>query len=199
MRYPLKLFTITLAVLVSACSAATPLSAPAGVPAIAAPSNAAPTIPPVPPLLPTLVDVPTLVPTPAASTLGPTPPALATTAPPIQAAPSVTPGGGLTLSETDKGRVVNVRAGDQITVVLHSTYWDFKNVTAPNVLQQVGDVNYAPDMQGSIPGSGAGTVTVVYKAVAPGRADIAASRTTCGEALRCTPDQMAWQVTIVVQ
>jgi hypothetical protein len=45
---------------------------------------------------------------------------------------------------------------------------------------------------------GCGTVTAVFRAVAPGSATITASRTTCGEALLCTGSAGAYEVTIVV-
>lgn len=101
------------------------------------------------------------------------------------------------VSEADRGRSVNVHAGDRVQVVLHSTYWQVAGSSDPAVLRETGTTAVSPQ-PGCIPGGGCGTVTVVFDAVAPGRADLDASRTACGEALRCTGDAGSYRVTIVV-
>ena len=101
----------------------------------------------------------------------------------------------VTLSETDNGNTVTVKTGDRIQVVLHSTYWEFAT-SSSDVLKPVSDPIYAPDLAGHIPGSGAGTVFVEYTVQKSGTTIISASRTSCGEALRCTGDQGNFSVTI---
>jgi hypothetical protein len=53
-------------------------------------------------------------------------------------------------------------------------------------------------MQGCVRGQGCGTVSVRYRAVAPGRAIVSAERTTCGEARLCLPAERTYQVTIEI-
>lgn len=99
------------------------------------------------------------------------------------------------LSESDKNTTVTLKTGDRIWVVLNSTYWEFSPPSS-NVLMQVAEPVYAPDLKGHIPGSGAGTVTVEYLVANAGTALISASRTSCGEALLCTGDQGSYAVTV---
>jgi hypothetical protein len=61
-----------------------------------------------------------------------------------------------------------------------------------------GPTTSAAAMGTCVPGGGCGTVTAAFRALAPGRATITASRTTCGEAMRCTGTDGAWEVTVVV-
>ena len=101
------------------------------------------------------------------------------------------------LSEIDNGHAVRVRAGATLRVVLHSTYWTFAGNTAPSVVKVSGSPTYS-SRPGGVPGSGNGTVTETLRALAPGRARVSASRTSCGEALRCSPGRGAYSVVIVV-
>jgi hypothetical protein len=103
------------------------------------------------------------------------------------------------LSEGANQTTVTVARGSTITVVLHSTYWTIDPPGGP-VLVAAGPQTYAPG-QGcgaTVPGSGCGAVTLVVRAAAAGTAVITANRTSCGEALRCTPDQSTWRVTVRV-
>jgi hypothetical protein len=100
------------------------------------------------------------------------------------------------VTETDNGRTLTVVSGTQLVVTLHSTYWSFG--TAPNsaVLNEVGQPVASP---GSCPpGVGCGQVTATFTAVGPGRADVTASRSSCGEALSCTGGSGSFRVSIVV-
>ena len=56
----------------------------------------------------------------------------------------------------------------------------------------------SPQLKGCVPGEGCGTVTALYDAVAPGRADVNAKRTSCGEAMSCTGNLGFYRVTVVV-
>lgn len=102
---------------------------------------------------------------------------------------------GVTLSESDNGRTVTVATGETVRITLHSTYWTFAPSNATNVLELVGQPRFAPAAT-TVPGTGAGTVEVDYRVVQAGKATVAASRTTCGEALACTPEQRSFMVTI---
>jgi hypothetical protein len=122
-----------------------------------------------------------------------------TTTPPSThpSTPTSVSGGSLELTDSDKGRTISVRTGAKITVVLQSTYWQFSGSSNPSVLTQQGGTVYAP-APGCVPGQGCGTATAQFVSAAVGQAQISASRTSCGEALRCTPDEGSYTVTIVV-
>ena len=102
----------------------------------------------------------------------------------------------VSLDEHDNGRTVHVAVGDEVIVTLHSTYWAFSPVAAAGVLHATG----APaQSRGQCPpGVGCGTVTVHFTAVGAGTAEVDADRTSCGEALACTPGQGTFGVTIDV-
>jgi hypothetical protein len=135
-------------------------------------------------------------------------PAVTTTAPPSTVAPVTTTAAPVTaapapttvsLSDQDSGRTVEVANGGTVTVVLHSTYWSFDPPSNGSVLQVSSAPTVAPAPPGQcVPGAGCGTVTVRYRAVGHGSAVIAANRTSCGEAMRCSPAQGTYRVTVVV-
>ena len=120
----------------------------------------------------------------------------------VVASPAATasppPSSSVTVSEADNGRTISVRRADRVTAVLHSTYWTFGKPSDEGVLLAEGDAVTRPQVQGCVPGQGCGTVTVRYLAVGAGRSVIGATRSTCGEALRCAPNQGSWRVTVVV-
>jgi hypothetical protein len=103
------------------------------------------------------------------------------------------------LDETDKGHTVRVAPGERITVVLHSTYWRFAPLPSTDVLSMDGEPVVAAAPPGTcVPGGGCGTVTAGYFARGVGSTALTASRTSCGEALGCSPDQASFSVTLVV-
>lgn len=123
-------------------------------------------------------------------------------------APSTSPGlpaqtaspAGSPVTESDNGRSVVVRVGSDVKLVLHNTYWQISKSSDPAVLALVA----GPDYSGAgpiscIPGTGCGTVTAVFRAIAPGQATVTASRTSCGEVLACTGSAGAYRVTFVVE
>jgi hypothetical protein len=105
-----------------------------------------------------------------------------------------------TVTEAENGKTVTVTPGSTVTLVLSNTYWQVQGSSDAKVLAPVADPTVsAPPMGGAcVPGSGCGTVTVVFHAVAAGHASILASRTTCGEAMMCQGSAGAFEVTIVV-
>lgn len=109
----------------------------------------------------------------------------------------------VTLTEADNGKAVSLHPGQRLQVILHSTYWTFDAGTDTSVLARQGDTQYHPGTRGkggcpSFPGSGCGTAVQTYQADSAGTSTITASRTTCGEALLCTPDQGTWSVDVTV-
>jgi hypothetical protein len=103
------------------------------------------------------------------------------------------------LSDGANQTTITVARDSTITVVLHSTYWTIDPPGGP-VLVATGPQSYAPGLGcgPTVPGSGCGTVMLVARAAAAGTAVLTANRTSCGEALRCAPDQSTWKVTVRV-
>jgi hypothetical protein len=94
---------------------------------------------------------------------------------------------------------VTLRTGGTLSVVLHSTYWQYDPPSDPSVLRSQADPTYSPDPPGScVPGGGCGTLTAGFRALRPGRAVITAHRTSCGEAMACVGDAGRFSVTVVV-
>ena len=142
----------------------------------------------------------TSAPTPPV-TSAPTPPVISVSAAPVvstTATPAPSASNPL-VTEADNGRTLMVPVGSELTLELGSTYWQVGDSSDPAVLELVsGPAVSAAGMGACVPGGGCGTVTAVYRALAPGRAVIAARRTTCGEALTCTGTAGAYEVTVVV-
>ncbi len=107
------------------------------------------------------------------------------------------------LNEASNGKVVTVHATDHLTLTLHSTYWTIAPLPKQKVITQVGPTVTAPRLpasaNGCVPGQGCGTVTAHFLATGVGQIRLSASRTSCGEALRCTPRQSHWTVVIRVR
>lgn len=99
------------------------------------------------------------------------------------------------VDERDSGATVDLHVGDVLVVTLHSTYWQLAALGATTALRPQG----APETVRAttcarIPGSGCGSVTVRYTAVARGSVTLTAHRDSCGEALRCASGQGDWKV-----
>ena len=117
-----------------------------------------------------------------------------------QAAPAAAPSGELDISETAKGETLTVEVGATIRLILHNTYWNIEQGNPAAVLALAAAPVYsAAGAVACIPGTGCGTVTATFRALATGRAVISASRTSCGEALACTGGNGAFEVTVIVR
>jgi hypothetical protein len=103
----------------------------------------------------------------------------------------------LVLTDAQNGRVVRAHVGDRLRVQLGSTYWRFDAPSGPQ-LRPAGRPSFAPGPS-CVPGGGCGYVAQVYDVVAAGTAQLSASRTTCGEVLRCRPDQRTFRITVIVR
>jgi len=109
---------------------------------------------------------------------------------------SSAPPAPVTLTDADNGRTVSVAPCAQLTVTLGSTYWTFAGSSNSAVLRQVGQPVASPGA--CPPGVGCGQVSASFVAVAPGRAEVTASRSSCGEALSCTGGSGTYRVSVVV-
>src|SRR5215471_19936726 len=98
------------------------------------------------------------------------------------------------------GKAVSARAGDRIELILSSSYWHVTGSSAPSVLRPDGPpvLGSRPSSCADIPGLGCIPVQANFTALTDGKAVITASRSACGEALRCKPDQTRFIVTVVV-
>jgi hypothetical protein len=97
------------------------------------------------------------------------------------------------------GTAVSLPHDGRLAVTLHSTYWQLAAPADASVLAVTSAPTARPDPAcRSIPGTGCGTVTAAYTGLAAGTTTLAAHRDTCGEALRCTPAQSDWLVTVHV-
>jgi hypothetical protein len=104
----------------------------------------------------------------------------------------------LTARDQDNGHAVSLQVGDQLLLVLASTYWKLDGSSDAAVLRQTVPPVVAPQSSGCVPGEGCGTVTARFDAIAAGRADVSAKRTSCGEALSCTGSLGFYRVTVIV-
>ena len=152
------------------------------------------------PATPTAAVPPTTVPlATAASTAFPSTPTVVATVRATEAPTTAVPASGnQEATEQDNGKSVSLRTGESLTVILHNTYWNLTGSSDPTVLLQIGSAITSPDIGKCLPGVGCGTVTATFKAVGPGKAEVTASRTSCGEALRCSPDQSTFDLIVVI-
>ena len=102
------------------------------------------------------------------------------------------------VSDLDNGHAVSLRTGERLEMVLASTYWQVEGSSDPSVLRQDAEPTVSPQIKGCVVGGGCGTVTALYDAVAPGRADVNAKRTSCGEAMSCAGNVGFYRVMVVV-
>ncbi|GAA2129926.1 hypothetical protein GCM10009760_01740 [Kitasatospora kazusensis] len=110
------------------------------------------------------------------------------------------PATAVTLDEQANNTTVTVKAGVTVRVDLHSTYWSAVTSSAPQLLEQTGRPTVVPSPTGPAcrVGSGCGTVSTDFLAHGAGSAQLTATRTTCGEALLCAPDQRTFTVTVQI-
>jgi hypothetical protein len=114
--------------------------------------------------------------------------------------PTPSPRAAVTIaaSDAENGRTMTVRVGDRVSVVLDSTYWSFAGSSNAGVMAPAGRPSVSPMPSGCVPGGGCGTVTATFLTIAPGSAQVSASRTTCGEALRCTGSAGSYRLIVEV-
>ncbi|MER7580226.1 hypothetical protein [Kitasatospora sp. NPDC097691] len=111
--------------------------------------------------------------------------------------PAVPSPAALTADEHADGATLKAAVGTTVTLALHSTYWSAATSSAPDVVAPTGTPTTAPSPS-CRPGGGCGTVTTTFTAHAPGTARLTATRTSCGEARECPPDQRTYEVTVEV-
>ena len=107
----------------------------------------------------------------------------------------------IVMRDDANGKAVSARAGDRIELILSSSYWHVTGSSAPSVLRQDGPpvLLSRPSSCPDIPGLGCIPVRADFTALTDGQAVITASRSACGEARRCMPDQTRFTVMVVVR
>ena len=107
------------------------------------------------------------------------------------------------LGDSDNKKTVTLKVNTGVTIALDSTFWlDAKTtnlkVTKAKAIKLIPFGPTAPEGC-QHPGTGCGTSTWVFKATRKGKASFTVSRDSCGEALRCTPDQSTYTVRFIVK
>ena len=99
------------------------------------------------------------------------------------------------------GKTVRVSVGDRLELILASDYWNVDPSSSPAVLRQDGETSdlARPSDCPTLPGLGCVPEQTSFTAMAPGTVVITASRTSCGEALACRPDQRHFRLTVIVR
>lgn len=110
-----------------------------------------------------------------------------------------------TLSEKNASKTVAVKLGSRVELTLHSMYWGLAVPAKKSSLTSKGQPIRKPIFPGpsapagcKIAGSGCGTQTWEFIATKVGITHLVASRTTCGEAMRCTGANGRFAVTVKV-
>jgi hypothetical protein len=144
---------------------------------------------------------PTAAGSPSPVAVPPSPPAVTTPGSPGGVPLHTPPTNGpraVVVSEQDNAHAVSLRVGDRLELVLSSTYWQVEGSSDSGVLRQTIQPTVSPEARGCVVGGGCGTVTALYQALAPGRADLNARRTSCGEAMSCAGNLGSYRVTVLV-
>ncbi len=105
-----------------------------------------------------------------------------------------------TLNENSANKTYSIKVGATFHLVLHSMYWTLNPLPSKSAVKTVGDPvgSAAPIGPGRPPGTGQGSLDWTLKAVRVGILTLQATRTSCGEALMCSPDQSKFAVKIKV-
>jgi hypothetical protein len=112
--------------------------------------------------------------------------------------PKVANSPAIVLDEHANSSTVQVAVGRRVELLLHSSYWTDFGSSQSAVVRADGSVRTLPTSQKCIPGGGCNPVLATFIAQGVGTAVLSASRTSCGEALRCSPANSHYRVTIVV-
>ncbi len=109
------------------------------------------------------------------------------------------------LSEKNASKTVVVKKGSQVELTLHSMYWQLAVPAKSASLTSIGQPILKPIFPSpsapvgcKVAGSGCGAQIWVFKATKLGLTHLYASRTTCGEAMKCTNATGRFTVTVKV-
>ena len=112
--------------------------------------------------------------------------------------PGSTPEAGqIVATDSDNGKTLELHVGDRLELKLDSTYWNIQESSDLGVLRLAGPMAISPQ-PGCVPGAGCGLAIASFEAVGTGSADITASRSSCGEAMRCVGNAGSYRLAVVV-
>ncbi|MBF9067550.1 hypothetical protein [Streptacidiphilus fuscans] len=123
--------------------------------------------------------------------------ASAVATPSASATGSSSTGTVLKLDENAKGHTVHVPVGGTVLLTMHNITWSTPKVSNPADLSPLGLPEIGPGTD-CHPGSGCGTKSTRFVARQAGTVTITETRTSCGEARRCTDGQGTYTVTVVI-
>ncbi len=105
----------------------------------------------------------------------------------------------LGFSDADDGRSATIAVGQQLTVILHSSDFVFRNPSDPAVLRADGPPTVTPGGPSCVegPGSGCGTVVATFVGLASGEVELRADRAACSEP-ECAPADAHWRLSVHV-
>jgi hypothetical protein len=128
------------------------------------------------------------------------PPAPVTPTPLASAAATgpVASGQPVVLDEHANKTTVHVQVGTTVELLLHSSYWNIAGSSSPAILAPQGTPTQLPVTPTCAPGIGCNPVRAMFSARSPGTSVLSASRTSCGEAMRCGTQNGYFQVTVIV-
>jgi hypothetical protein len=113
--------------------------------------------------------------------------------------PPGTTGGRVVVDEQQNRSNVRLTVGQRLEFDLHNLYWTVQGSPTPRLLSQDGPTQQVLPSPGACPpGVGCGLLRTTFTAHQTGTVTLTASRTTCGEALRCTGDQGSYRITVVI-
>ena len=103
--------------------------------------------------------------------------------------------------DNSNGKTVRVSVGERLELILASDYWNVDPSSSPAVLRQDGQTRYLAPPSDCPTMSGLGCIPeqTSFTALARGTVVITASRTSCGEAMACRPDQRHFRLTVIVR
>ena len=118
-------------------------------------------------------------------------------------APSPSPGSTpearlIVATDSDNGKTFELHVRDRLELKLESTYWTIHESSNLSVLSLAAPMTISPRPSGCVPGGGCGLAIASFDAVGVGSADVTASRTSCGEAMRCVGSAGSYRVSVVV-
>ncbi len=114
---------------------------------------------------------------------------------PTNSAPSSAAPGRLRVSNADNGRTIVMAIGASLQVSLESTSWVLGSDTS--ILAQAGETTLDAGSD-CVPGVACGTTTATFVAKRQGIAHVRATRSYCGEDVKCSPDNDTWTVNVVI-
>jgi len=107
------------------------------------------------------------------------------------------------ISESGNSKTFSVKSGSTVEITLHSTFWiqkstiNLKPMGAPTITAIMPGPSAPANCQ--LPGMGCGTIVWKFIAIKKGKASFVATRTSCGEALRCTAKNSRYAFSLSVK